>query len=436
LFSADLRFFRETRTTGSGDFRYEAIGDGVYRLGVAALSYEYQETTVSVTSLVVALNFALRPEINGGRWTIVGNTEPELLDGSGSGNLLPSGEVFFCHDTEEPIMFDPVSGMKWYPPDSLSAQGCHIVTLNTDGGMFLTGGSMGGGPLDPVVKIAKTYWRNTNAWVRNADMNTGRWYPGLVRLPDERLLVLGGELNDPGYGRTNGCEIYDPRSNSWTNTGSFNLPTEIPPALLLYTGEVLKTWRYPELYNITTGTWRPAANMLQPRTGAAGGDHADHEIVPLPDGRVMALGIFPLVTNAGTRFCEFYSPSNNSWTLGPNPRALRNRPEALILPDGRVLSFGGQYSGPTPAPVPLANAGTIPNCTKVADLYDPTSNSWRAMADLNRFIHYHIRIARDLQDALHPGHHLRMLPQLLDKLGLLLAQLFLTCFFALHPDPI
>ena len=63
-----------------------------------------------------------------------------------------------------------------------------------------------------------------------------------------RLLILGGELNNPGYGRTNGCEIYDPRSNSWTNTGSFNLPTEIPPAILLYTGEMLKTWPYPELY--------------------------------------------------------------------------------------------------------------------------------------------------------------------------------------------
>jgi hypothetical protein len=96
-----------------------------------------------------------------------------------------------------------------------------------------------------------------------------------------------------------------------------------------------------------------------------------------------------MVTNASTRYCEFYDPSNNTWTLGPNPRALRNRPEALILPDGRVLSFGGQYSGPTPAPVALANAGTIPNCTKVCDLYDPARKTWRAMADLNRFIHYH-----------------------------------------------
>lgn len=353
------------------------------------MGYGYQETSVVVSNTAIFQSFLMGPETNGGRWSIIGNTEPELIDGTGSGNLLPSGEIFFCHDTEEPIMFDPVSATKWYPPDSLSAQGCHMVTINTDGGMFLTGGSMGGNPQDPVVKIAKTYWRNTNAWVRNADMNTGRWYPGLVRLPDERLLILGGELNDPGYGRTNGCEIYDPRSNTWTLTGSFNLPTEIPPALVLYTGEVLKTWRSNELYNISTGTWRPAANMIQGRRGASFGDHADHEIVHLPDGRVMAVGILPLVTNASTRFCEFYNPSNNTWTLGPNPRALRGQPEALILPDGRVLAFGGQYNGPTPATVPLAPAGFVPNCTKVCDLYDTASNAWRAMADLNRFIHYH-----------------------------------------------
>ena len=389
LFTPDLRFFREQRTGTNGEVRFDYVGSGTYQFGVAALGHEYQVTTVTISNATVSLTFRLNPETNAGRWTMVGNTEPELLDGSGSGNLLPTGEIFFCHDTQDPIMFDPVSGLKWYPPNSLSAQGCHMVTVNTDGGMFLTGGSMGGNPQDPVVKIAKTYWRSTNAWVRNADMITGRWYPGLVRLPDERLLVLGGELNDPGYGRTNGCEIYNPRSNSWSVTGSFNLPTEIPPALVLFTGEVLKTWRYPELYSISNGTWRPAANMIQARRGQSNGDHADHEIVHLPDGRVMAVGILPVVTNASTRFCEFYNPSNNTWTPGPNPRAIRGQPEALILPDGRVLAFGGQYNGPSPAPVPTANAGTIPNCTKVCDLYDATSNAWRAMADLNRFIHYH-----------------------------------------------
>ncbi|MDB6111266.1 MAG: hypothetical protein JWR69_3016 [Pedosphaera sp.] len=389
LFSADLRFFREQRSDAVGNFQIGYIGEGTYRLGVAALGYEYQERTVTVSNTPVTLSFNLVAETNGGRWTIVGNTEPELLDGTGSGSLLPTGEVLFCHDTEEPIVFDPVAALKWYPPDSGSAQGCHMVTLNTSGALMFCGGSMGGNPLDPVVKTVKTFWRSTNAWVRMADMNVARWYAGLVRLPDQRIMVMGGELDNPSYGRTNGCEIWNPSSNTWTLTGSFNLPTEIAPAVVLYTGEVLKTWRYPEIYNISNGTWRAAANMIQTRNGAAGGDHCDHEIVHLPDGRVMAVGIFPTATNASTRFVEFYSPSNNTWSLGPNPRALRHRPEALILPDGRVLSFGGQYSGPSPAPVPTANAGTIPDCTRVADLYDVTSNTWRAMADMNRFIHYH-----------------------------------------------
>jgi hypothetical protein len=388
LFSADLQYFRETRTQSDGTFEFQYVGSGMYSLGVAALNYNYQERVVSVVASPLTNLFSLSRETNGGRWTIVGNTDPELLDGSGSGTLLPSGEIFFCHDTQDPIMFDPVTAAKWYPPDSGSAQGCHTTTLNTDGGMFLVGGSMGGNPQDPVVKLAKSYGRALNTWTTNADMFVGRWYPGLVRLADERLLILGGELNGPAA-RTNGCEIYDSRSNRWSITGAFNLPTEIPPAVLLLNGEVLKTWRTPELYNPTTGVWRAAATMQQGRTGASFGDHADHEIVHLPDGRVMAVGIFPLATNANTRFCEFYHPSSNTWTLGPNPRALRNRPEALILPDGRVLSFGGQYSGTNPAPVALTNAGTIPNCTKVADLYDSTLNLWRPVADMNRHLHYH-----------------------------------------------
>jgi hypothetical protein len=105
------------------------------------------------------------------------------------------------------------------------------------------------------------------------------------------MLILGGELNDPGFGRTNTCEVYDPVTNTWTMTGSFNLPTEIPPAVVLFTGEVLKTWRYPEIYNISSGLWRAAPPMLQARNGAAEGGHSDHEAIHLPDGRVMAIGV-------------------------------------------------------------------------------------------------------------------------------------------------
>ena len=361
LFTTNLTVCLEARSGSDGTFRFSFLADGSYQLGVAAMGYEYDQRAVLVEGSDVFVDFQLNEETHGGRWSIIGSTAPELLDGTGSGSLLPTGEVLFCHDTEDPVVFDPVARLKWFPPTSGSGQGCHIATLNTDGSLFFAGGSVNGYPQGLVVKSVKQYWRNTNLWTRLPDMSVARWYPGIVRLPNERLMVLGGEQNG-SPGRTAACEIFDPETRAWTNAASFALPSEIVPSVLLYSGEVLKTWRYPELYNPVNNTWRPAAPLLQERVGAAQGDHCDHEIIFLPDGRVMAVGIFPTTTNSNTRFTEFYSPEANEWTLGPNPRFLRNRPEAVMLPDGRVLAFGGQYSDIKPAPT-LRNAGTIPNCT-------------------------------------------------------------------------
>ena len=341
LFTTNLRFFREVRTNAAGEFQLRNVPGGTYRLGVSAPGRAYNESTIDVTDVAVTRSVLLGVETEGGRWTFLGNTAPELIDGTGSGTILPTGEMFMCHDTLDPVAFAPVSSTKWLPPGSGSAQGCHIPTLLTDGRVLLAGGSAGGNPQDPVLKTVKLYQRVTNNWTLVAPMNIGRWYPGIVRLPDERLMVLGGELDTSGFGRTDTCEIYNQTTNSWTMTGPFDLPTEIPPAVVLRTGEVLKTWRYPELYNISSGQWRAAGTMLQPRKGAAEGGHCDHEIVHLPDGRIMAVGVNAVSTTSNTRFSEFYDPATNSWSLGPTPQHLRTQPEALLLPDGKVLAYGG-----------------------------------------------------------------------------------------------
>lgn len=131
-----------------------------------------------------------------------------------------------------------MSATKWFPPGSGSVQGCHITTLLSDGRLLFVGGSMNNGnPQDPIPRTVKVFNRFTNSWALVADINIGRWYPGIVRLPDERMLIIGGEQNG-APGRTNTCEIYNPVTNTWTMTGSFALPTEIPPSFLLYTGEV------------------------------------------------------------------------------------------------------------------------------------------------------------------------------------------------------
>lgn len=389
LFTPDLLFFREARSDTNGACAFDLVGDGAYRLGVAALDFDYQEVALAVNGAAVLQNFTLAPESQPGRWSVIGNTAPELIDGTGSGTLLPTGEFFMCHDARDPVCFGALSGVKWFPGFSGSEQGCHITTLTTDGRLFLAGGSMGGNPLDPVVKVAKAFDRTTAQWSLLPPMNIGRWYPGIVRLPDERLMILGGELNDPGYGRTPTCEIYDPVAKSWTLTGSMALATEIPPTVLLFNGEVFKSWRFPEIYNPTTGLWRPAAPMVQSRNGAAAGGHSDHELIHLQDDRLMSLGISPTSLTGNTRFTEFYDPVKDSWSLGPDPRHVRTQPEAAMLLDGRVASFGGSYSG-LPAGKPTTrSAGQVPDCTQVADLFDPVRNAWRPLANLKRFIHYH-----------------------------------------------
>lgn len=389
LFTPNLRFFREVRSDGSGAFAFKNVPSGSYRIGASAASRDYSESAINVSGIAASHAFGLAALSEGGRWSFIGNTAPELIDGTGSGTILPTGEMFMCHDTLDPVGFEGLSGTKWLPPGSGSPQGCHIPTLLTDGRVLLAGGSAGGNPQDPVLKTVKLYQRVTNNWTLLNPMNIGRWYPGIVRLPDERLMVLGGELDTSGFGRTNTCEIYNPANNTWTLTGSFNLPTEIPPTVVLRTGEVFKTWRYPELYNLTSGQWRAAPPMVQPRKGAAEGGHCDHEVVHLPDGRVMAVGVDAISTTANTRFSEFYDPISNSWSLGPSPQHLRTQPEALLLPDGKVLAYGGTYSGLNPGSLTLRNAGQVPNCTNVADIYDPVTNQWRSVAPLNRYIHYH-----------------------------------------------
>ncbi|MGI8605417.1 MAG: galactose oxidase-like domain-containing protein, partial [Verrucomicrobiales bacterium] len=389
LFTADLAYFREVRSDALGSYAITTVPAGSYRLGVAARGFQYQEIGVTTGGASAAQNFALAAETHPGVWTLNGSIAPELLEGTGSGTLLPTGEVLFCHDTLDPVCIDPVTGVKWFPPTSVTPQGCHIMTLLTRGDAYYGGGSVSGNPQDTVTQVSEYYRRTTNAWTQLANMNLGRWYPGLVRLPDERLLLLGGEVPPNGYNRTNTCEIYNPATNTYTNTGSFNLPSEIPPALLLKNGTVFKTWRYPEFYSITAGTWSAAPNMLQARIGAPTGDHCDHEIVYLPDGRVMAIGIAPAAGVTNPNMVEFFNPATNAWSLGPNVRYQRMRPETVLLPDGRVFAWGGEYTGPAGAGPVLKNAGQVPNCTNTADLFDPATNSWRPVADAKRWVHYH-----------------------------------------------
>ncbi len=383
LFTPSLSFFRETRSNSLGAYTFGNVPNGTYQLGCAALRFEYVEQVVQVVGGDLTRSFSIGPELHAGQWSVIGDTSPEVLDATDIAVLLPGGEIFYCHDTDDPIMFDPVTGTKSFPSGSNLESGCMNGSLLPDGTVIFAGGQDGDAPGEFVnaVRWVKKYAPASDAWEQLADLQhpLGRWYPGMARLADGSFLVMGGG-QCCNAARTATAERFDLTSETWSYTGSMLNPAEFPPSALLYTGEVLITWSPPQLYNPTSGQWRLTGNFNQPNRSWPG--HSDHSIVVLDDGRVLAIGVLKGPNN-NTVMGEIYDPTTKTWSLTSNPGLVRLQTEVVQLPDGRVFVGGGETEA-IPSPVPNS-LGIV----KWTDLYEPTTNSWRRMADMNWFREYH-----------------------------------------------
>lgn len=404
LFTPDLTYFREARTDSAGQYRFDATLPGTYQLGACARDREYLEVTLIVGRSGATRDFTLGPDTHPGVWAVVGSMAPETFGGTNSGSLLSDGRIFYCHDATDPILFDPATGISTPAASSTSEQGCHMPTHLLDGRLLI----VGGGTLDDAgnfsdseraVKTVKAYDPYTNTWENWPDLREPRWYPGLARLADGRLLLFGGG-QQPDAVRTASCEILDPRTRQSTPTGSMLRAGGFGPAVLLLTGEVLCTWEPPQLYNPTSGQWRATGQFVQPNRASVEpcplpetpppgqtppiGDHPDHTALLLSDGRVVAIGIRRSALGNPGSMVELYDPATESWSLGSSPDTIRSMPEVLMLPTGEILVAGGKKEEAN-APDPVNSWCQL----RRVDLYDPAADTWQRMADMGDFREYH-----------------------------------------------
>jgi N-acetylneuraminic acid mutarotase len=108
--------------------------------------------------------------------------------------------------------------------------------------------------------------------------------------------------------------------------------------------------------------WTRLADLSEPR-------HR-HAAALLPDGRVMVMGGTNIIRDPdGTgrdyitlASTEVFDPATGGWTPGPPLRDGRAEPNAMTLPDGRVLVVGD----------------SIPS----VEIFDPTTNRWSRVAQL------------------------------------------------------
>jgi hypothetical protein len=198
-------------------------------------------------------------------------------------------------------------------------------------------------------------------WDFTGSLNTARYSHSATLLQDGRVLVAGGY--DTNLVRTNSAELYDPATGSWSVTGSLNIGRVYQSAILLPNGKVLVVGGLSaggleltaELYDPANGTW-----SFTDTPNFAG----SRSMLVLPDGQVLT------VTD---RFAELYDPASGSWrvTGSTNERHVAGlTPIPLtLLPNGKVLYEAGLDSHAEP--------------TKVAELYDPASETWSLTGSLN-----------------------------------------------------
>jgi hypothetical protein len=394
----------EDRTDFAGRWAVQ-VPPGTWRVGASVRDRAYVETGLVVPAGGLGMqDFVLPPETEPGSWAVVGDTFPEEFGGSNSAVLLSTGRVLYCHDTRDPMVYDPSTRACTPGEDSSTFQGCSAVTLLEGGAALFVGGQRSFTFTDSTNQV-KAFDSTTETWDDPSwpDLNVERWYPGLARLADGGLLACGGGQR-PAAARTDTCEVMDPVTRAWRMTSVMSQPSEYSPMALLHEGEVLKTWWPPERFDPATEAWSPAAMFAQPdRTYP---DHCDHALVVLRDGRALAVGASRICPDPMTCSCcpdpnpavcsgqppcpplvmaEFYDPCADEWrTSAGNAAVGRYRGELAQLPDGRMFWAAGQLSEPTPG-VPTNSQ----DFTKLVDLYDPATERFRPVTDMRVFREYH-----------------------------------------------
>jgi hypothetical protein len=229
----------------------------------------------------------------------------------------------------------------------------------------------------------------------NPPRGGGRWYPTLVLLGDERVLAIGGaSSSDSDYENNIMLEVFENGSpGKWIDQGrqsDVNFvggsgDLDYPRAFLLPNGNVFVV----HVYDGTIGfshEWNPVSRAWRTYLNTPGPiyDYSPAVLLPL----LPSLNYNARVLIAGGKSPKKIDLSleNPQW-VDTSPRKLENAPlrlnsSAILLPDGKVLVVGG-------VPDKLHDESALASHTNVAELYDPSTDSWQNLAEANVIRNYH-----------------------------------------------
>lgn len=221
-----------------------------------------------LTALMFNVFFVQQSHAQVGSSTYTGSTSNSITFQSAisltSGKVLIIGGEATYNDTfmPNPELYDPATGIWKITPLSTKRAYTFLVpytlTTLTNGKVLYTGG------YDGNLSISNTdlFDPATETWTNTGPLNVARSYQTATLLPNGKVLVTGGEASDgTTYSST---EIYDSATGLWTTNGNLLTARAYHTATLLANGKVLVVGGVD-----SSGNQLSSAEIYDPGSGTA-----------------------------------------------------------------------------------------------------------------------------------------------------------------------
>lgn len=261
-------------------------------------------------------------------------------------------------------------------PTSVAGGGSSATRLG-DGRVLVAGGSMFEPPFGATARPgADLYDPATKSWSATAPMAVGRNVHSATLLADGRVLVAGGNDQEP----SNTAEVYDPaapdparpgRLGAWSPTFALgstrwghHTGTRLSDGTVVIAGGTTAGGLpadVAEVYDPGTNRWRPAASSLAPRVGG-GSFPLRNYTATLLDGPRSACGVncgrvLVVGGEAFTRGTFDSSITAAAELFSPTPRITAVEPGVVPVAGGTPLTISG--SGLAPASAVTIGGATV-----------------------------------------------------------------------------
>jgi hypothetical protein len=282
--------------------------------------------------------------------------------------LVWDGETYADLAGPSVRLWNPSTGTFTAVPNTRTNIFCSAHSFLPDGRLLVAGGNES---LYVGINDTEIFNPVTRTWTQGPAMAFDRWYPTTVTLSDGRIMVASGSITCASCVAET-PEIYDPRTNQWTQLAGAPLEMPLYPFLhLLPDGRVLNAGSYEDpmqtwVLDIPSQTWSLVDGAV-----TDGGSSAMYS-----PGRVMKSGTASdldrgVTPTEATTFVIDMNVANPSWRETAPMAFPRGHHTLTILADGSVLVNGGER---TTSGVNLGQA------VLEAELWSPVTETWTTMA--------------------------------------------------------